>query len=93
MNRQRRRAARRRKLRVGDVIWTQTITITATGELYWFERPENFSPEDGLPPRAHWHGPFETDAEVREHQRLTLFGPQCEVKAGGAWDPNWSKPQ
>ena len=39
------------------------------------------------------HGPFETDAEVKEHQRLTLLGPQCKVTEGGAWDSEWDKPQ
>jgi hypothetical protein len=39
------------------------------------------------------HGPFKTHAEVDEHQRLTLLGPQCKVTEGGAWDPNWDKLQ
>ena len=39
------------------------------------------------------HGPFKTDAEVAESQRLTLLGPQCEVTEGGMWDPAWDRPQ
>jgi hypothetical protein len=93
MNRQQRRAGRRRKLEVGTVIRTQTITAVATGELYWFECPENFSLEGGLPPGVTLHGPFKTKAEVNEHQQLTLLGPQCKVIEGGAWDPNWDKLQ
>jgi hypothetical protein len=93
MNRQQRRAARKRKLEVGTTIYTQTITAVATGELYWFQCAENYSLEDGLPPGATLHGPFKTHAEVQEHQRVTLLGPQCKVTEGGAWDPNWDKPQ
>jgi hypothetical protein len=39
------------------------------------------------------HGPFKTDAEVKESQRVILLGPQCKITEGGAWDPNWDKPQ
>jgi hypothetical protein len=38
-------------------------------------------------------GHVASHAEVTEHQRVTLLGPQCEVSKGGAWDPNWNKPQ
>jgi hypothetical protein len=97
MNRQQRRAARRqRKAEVGTVV--RATTFAVVGEigrrhLYWFEEPEGFSREDGLPPGVTVHGPFETDAEVKEDQRVTLLGPQCKVTEGGAWDPNWDKPQ
>jgi hypothetical protein len=109
MNRQQRRAAgrKRRKLEVGTVIRCETIGID-TGDgiaLYWFETPANFSDDDRAamidyinthkrkPPGITLHGPFKTDAEVQELQRLTLLGPQCEVREGGMWDPNWDKPQ
>jgi len=98
MNRQQRRAAHRqqRKFEVGSIV--RATTLTAVGEdgrrhLYWFEEPEGFSPENGLPPGVTLHGPFETDAEVKEHQRKTLLGPQCKLTEGGEWDPNWDKPQ
>jgi hypothetical protein len=95
------------KREVGDVIRTHTIAIN-TGEgvvLYWFEQPANFSEADAAalldyinthkrrPPSIILHGPFSTEAEVKEHQRVTLLGEQCEVRDGGAWDPKWDKPQ
>jgi hypothetical protein len=109
MNRKQRRAeaAHKRKFRVGTVINCETIGIdTGNGiVLYWFERPVNFSDDDRERMLDHivttqrhpfgitLHGPFKTEAEVAEHQRVTLLGPQCEVKEGGMWDPNWDKPQ
>jgi len=96
MNRQQRRAeaARKRKWGTAADIITHTITVHPTGELYWFEAPEGFSPEEGrLPPGVILHGPFKTHAEVAEDERLTLFGPQCKVTDGGAWDPAWDRPQ
>jgi hypothetical protein len=97
MNRQQRRAARRqRKFEVGTVVRaTSFVGVDDTGRqhFYWFETPEGFSPEDGLPPGVTLHGPFETDAELNEHQRVTLLGSQCKVIEGGNWDPNWDKPQ
>jgi hypothetical protein len=92
MNRHERRATKARALDVGTVIHTQTVATT-TGDFYWFECPDNFSLEDGLPPGAIMHGPFKTDAEVNESQRLTLLGPQCKVTEGGEWDPNWNRLQ
>jgi hypothetical protein len=94
-NRPRRRAARRRRLRVGDVIWTRTIKNVHTGELYWFETtaPGEEPPALLPPPGIELHGPFKTDAAVEEDKRRVLFGPGCEVKEGGAWDPAWDRPQ
>jgi hypothetical protein len=106
MNRKQRRAAARER-KVGDVIHTETIALdTGAGiVLYWFERPGDFSPDDRAalldyivreqrhPPGITLHGPFKTEAEVDEDQRVTLLGAQCEVTYGGAWDPNWEKPQ
>jgi hypothetical protein len=84
MNRQQRRAARSRKLKAGDVIFTSVCTIE--GEYFWFERPENWTPEDGLPDGAELHGPFETCADSLDDQRLVLVGPQGTVADGGTWD-------
>jgi hypothetical protein len=93
MNRHERRATKARKLDIGTRIDTQTVRTT-TGDFYWFECPENFSLEDdGLPPGTAMHGPFKTEAEVAEDQRLTLLGPQCVVTEGGEWDPNWNRVQ
>jgi hypothetical protein len=96
VNRHERRKARNdaaKKRSVGDIIFTQTITAVATGELYWFECSRDFSVQDGIPGDAVLHGPFETSAELNEDQRRVLFGPQCEVSEGGSWDPAWDKPQ
>jgi hypothetical protein len=117
MNRQQRRAAARKTRRVGTavkkrsvgkVIRTETVSVLlTTGErqLYWFERPEGFSPadkkhlhewfcglhEDG--PRVGVYGPFQMDDEVSESQRIVLLGPGGEITEGGMWDPAWDKPQ
>jgi hypothetical protein len=96
MNRKQRRAAAARKRKVGDVIHATTIAVVddvGHQHLYWFETPEGFRPEDGLPPGATLHGPFATEAEVAKHQRVALLGQQCEISEGGAWDPNWGKAQ
>jgi hypothetical protein len=89
------------------VIKTETMAFATSDGivLYWFEMPASFSDEDREaminhiittqthPPGITLHGPFKTEAEVSEHQRLTLLGPQCKVTEGGMWDPNWDKPQ
>jgi hypothetical protein len=97
-----------KKRRVGDVIRTQTVAVRlTTGErhLYWFELPDGFSAKDakrlndwfrGLHnkgPGVGLYGPFQTDAEVSESQRLILLGPQCKITEGGMWDPAWDKAQ
>jgi hypothetical protein len=97
MNRQQRRAARKRKFEVGTMIKTRTIALdTGAGiVLYWFEEPANFSDDDCAdlldyivaqqrhPPGITLHRPFKTNTEVQEHQRVTLLGSQCEVCEGG----------
>jgi hypothetical protein len=88
MNRQQRRAAPKRKHEIGVPIWTQVLRID--GQWYWYETSDNSSAP--LPGRT-LHGPFKTETELNEHQRLTLMGPQCKVTEGGAWDPAWDKPQ
>jgi hypothetical protein len=89
MNRHERRAAAsdQRKWKGGEVIKAQRFK--ADGMLYWFEEPEGFAREDGLPSDVEIFGPFKTDAEVDESMRLVLLGPQCEVTEGGMWDQAW----
>jgi hypothetical protein len=82
MTRKERRAARSgsKRREVGEVIRTQVVGIVdAHGQtgLYWFEWPEGWREGDPLPPAM--YGPFKTEAELREHQRLTLLGSQCKV--------------
>jgi hypothetical protein len=93
-NRHQRRAAR--KFEVGTVIYTKHVAVTlTTGEvqLYWFEEAAGFSPADGERllswirgehadgPGVELHGPFKTEAEIDEHERITLVGPEAEVRA------------
>ena len=82
-------------MKPGDTIHMETIEAAGTGELYWFviPSPDYSFQKDGLPPNATVHGPFKTDDEVRESQRLVLGGQDCVVKHGGMWDPAWNKPQ
>ena len=96
------------KIKAGEVFKCHTIGVRlTTGEqlLYWFREPDGFSDDDAQHlqdwilgrhadgPGVELHGPFKTDAEVAESQRLTLLGPQCEVTEGGMWDPAWDRPQ
>jgi hypothetical protein len=73
--------------------------------LYWFVEPPNFSEAQfqqmldawvkagRKPSHVTLHGPFKTETEINESQRMVLFGAQCEVTEGGMWDPNWEKMQ
>jgi hypothetical protein len=55
---------------------------------------KHYATQMGLPDSAvNLHGPFDTHAEVKEHQRITLLGPEAELREGGEWDPAWDKPQ
>jgi len=103
MNRHDRRRddAQRRKLKVGSVIHTATIAavlsdgtsaLEGTTALFWIEVPEGMTNEQAAETQE-WHGLFKTDAELKEHQRVTLLGPQCEVTEGGMWDPAWDMAQ
>jgi hypothetical protein len=87
------RRAMKRKSKVGDMVSAQTIRVRHTGEFYWFECAKDFDRRDGIPPDAVLHGPFKTEAEVNESQRVVLLGPQCEVTEGGNWDSAWDRLQ
>jgi hypothetical protein len=95
-----------RPMKVGDQIWTTNIAIdTGTGMVfYWIELPCNpdrltakqkrrISREFIETPIPLRHGPFNTEEECDADLRLVLFGPDCEVKDGGSWDPAWTLPQ
>jgi hypothetical protein len=60
--------AKRKRRKIGDSIWTRN-GVDALGRHYWFAEEE----PDVV------HGPFETEAESWENQRLVLLGPDCEV--------------
>jgi hypothetical protein len=91
MNRQERRAAAAGQ-RKATVIKTQSL-IDSTGQHYWFVRPEGWTPQDGMPDGVDIHGPFKTEAEANENERLVLLGPQCKITEGGMWDPAWDRMQ
>ena len=57
-----------------------------------FVRPDGMDKHEAAETQE-WHGPFTTEAEVRESQRVTLLGSQCKVIEGGMWDDAWDKPQ
>lgn len=71
----------------------KTQSFKHAGMVYWFEEPKGFTRENGLPPGVKIHGPFKTEAEANESQRLVLLGPQCEVIEGGKWDKAWDRIQ
>jgi hypothetical protein len=94
MNRHQRRAAQR-NFKVGDMVETRSIVVgLSTGELhfFWFEVPPGFTNEDGEKLLASirgeredtsgivLHGPFSSDAVLRESERITLFGPNCVLR-------------
>jgi hypothetical protein len=54
--------------KIGDTIWTRN-GVDAIGQHYWFAEHE----PDVV------HGPFQTEAESIENQRLVLLGSDCEV--------------
>lgn len=97
-NRHERRAAAAHERRwkdktaeVGMVIKTQSFR--ANGMCYWFEPPDEWTREDGVPEGVDIHGPFATEAEADEHSRLVLLGPDCVVTEGGMWDFAWARLQ
>jgi hypothetical protein len=93
MNRQERRAAaaKQRKWQEGDVIRTESFR-DSSGQHYWFVTPgDGWTRAAGVPEGVEIHGPFGTQAEAYENQRLMLLGPQCEVIEGGMWDPAWDR--
>jgi hypothetical protein len=88
MNRQQRRAQRK----VKDMVHTTTLK-GSDGLYYWFEHPPGYRYGDLPLPETEFYGPFATEAESDESQRLVLFGPECELRDRGMWDPAWDRLQ
>jgi hypothetical protein len=90
------RNERRRQPKVGDVVCVRTFAAQASGgELlyYWCTVPDiNMTNEEALATQEH-HGPFNSEQEAQKDHEAVLFGDQCEIQEGGAWDPAWNKPQ
>jgi hypothetical protein len=87
---------RGRDMKVGDVVFTQTYALrNADGTIvgvFWFGVPDGMTPEDAFNTQRHY-GPFKSQQEANESQRVTLLGEQCQVVEGGTWDPAWDRPQ
>jgi hypothetical protein len=92
MNRHERRSAAAMKRRWKDrqVVKAQSFR-DEQGLLYWFEEPDDWTKQDGLPD-VDIHGPFRTEAEVDEDQRRVLLPSDCEVEEGGDWNPESDRP-
>lgn len=92
MNKQQRRAAR--KMALGTKIEVAGYAFDAEGKsgLYWFVIPDGMTREEAFDTQEHY-GPFATEAEAVDSQRLVLFGEQCQVTEGGMWDPAWDRLQ
>ena len=72
------------------MVHVQTF-LTDTGKYYWFESSGNFSVQDGIPPDADIHGPFDSETEATADSEQVLLGG-IEVIDGGDWDPARLKP-
>jgi hypothetical protein len=46
-----------------------------------------------VPPGAVLHGPFQSQADADEDQRLVLLGGNVLLTNGGDWNPAWDKLQ
>jgi hypothetical protein len=60
-------------------------------KFYWWAS-ENIDPSE-QEIEQNLHGPFDTAAEAEKAARIACVGPDCELTAGGRWDPAWEKPQ
>jgi hypothetical protein len=72
-------------MKVGDVIYTETIRAVmrdGTRALYWVRRPDGMTAGEAAATQE-WRGPFKSEEEMREDQRVALFGPQCKIEEGG----------
>ena len=79
---------KRRKFEVGTRVKC-FIGTDGNGQYWWVAGWDGADPRPTEPP----HGPFKTKAEAEENFRVTVLGPQCDVKEGGAWDPAWDEKQ
>jgi hypothetical protein len=78
----------RRKWKVGTRV-DSLIGRDHNGQYWWLAGWDGAQPD----PKDMPHGPFATQAEAEHDFHTTIFGPQCEIKQGGMWNPNWDKPQ
>jgi hypothetical protein len=72
---------------------TILVTTKTGGRVYyWVRQPEGMSEQRAVATQP-WQGPFKTEAQMHQDQRRIMLGPDVKVIEGGAWDPNWEKPQ
>jgi hypothetical protein len=70
-------------MKLGTTFQTQSFVIhhPAGDQHYWFLIPDGMTMEAAYRSQQH-HGPFATEAEADENQRVVLFGEQCEITPG-----------
>jgi hypothetical protein len=71
------------KLEVGTTFKIQGFVVRhPDGDMhYWFLVPESMTRGEAFESQDH-HGPFATEAEAAENQRLVILGGQCMVRLG-----------
>ena len=69
------------KMKVGDKIVTE-YGQGRDGKWYWRVEGEKDI-----------HGPFATNKAAERDSEITLYGPDCEFRHGGQWDPAWDQMQ
>jgi hypothetical protein len=91
------RKSRHRRAKLGEKIVTTIFGVTVQHDplqrvYYWFIVPDGMDNQQAFNTQQ-LHGPFKTEAEADENQRIVLLGEQCKITDGGMWDPAWDKPQ
>jgi hypothetical protein len=75
--------AKKKPIEVGDTFHTQSYVVHHPDgdQHYWFLVPDGMTMEEAYKSQQH-HGPFATEAEEAENQRIVLLGEQCKVTPG-----------
>jgi hypothetical protein len=69
---------------LGEKVFVDYGQDRRTKQWFWKRREEDESSR---------HGPFATRKDAERDSAAAIFGPQCEIKEGGKWDPAWDKKQ
>ena len=83
----------RPKMQVGDMLVTHVGRVVIDGSIQfcWC-----VSDSVEAPHTTEAFGPYPTKEAAQadaDHYVREQLGPQCEIRHGGQWDPNWNKPQ
>jgi hypothetical protein len=82
----------KRKWKDGDPVFV-SYAKNALG-YWWAETEDALCGHPDIDIRQFRHGGlFATEAEAGRDSEIKLFGPQCQIKYGGQWDPAWDRPQ